>query len=46
VVLVASAADVDTVLIGGVPVVTGGVHRLGDIGTLLRDAIEPIWSGI
>ena len=46
VVLVASAADVDTVLIGGVPVVTGGVHRLGDVGTLLRDAIEPIWSGI
>jgi formiminoglutamate deiminase len=46
VVLVASAADVDTVLVGGVPVVTGGVHRLGDIGALLRDAIEPIWSGI
>jgi formiminoglutamate deiminase len=46
VVLVASATDVDTVLVGGVPVVTGGVHRLGDVGALLRDAIEPIWSGI
>ena len=45
VVLVASAADVDTVLVGGVPVVTGGVHRLGDVGALLRAAIEPIWSG-
>jgi formiminoglutamate deiminase len=44
-VLVAGAADVDTVLVGGVPVVRGGIHRLGDIGALLRAAIEPIWSG-
>jgi cytosine/adenosine deaminase-related metal-dependent hydrolase len=44
VVLVASAADVDTVLVGGVPVVAGGVHRLGDVGALLREAIEPLWS--
>jgi formiminoglutamate deiminase len=44
-VLVAGAADVDTVLVGGAPVVTGGTHRLGDIGALLRDAIEPLWSG-
>jgi formiminoglutamate deiminase len=35
----ATAADVDTVLVGGDPVVTDGVHRLGDVGRLLTDAI-------
>ncbi|GAA1313646.1 formimidoylglutamate deiminase [Pseudonocardia xinjiangensis] len=44
VVLVAGAGDVDTVVVDGVPVVTGGVHRLGDVGALLRKAIEPLWS--
>jgi cytosine/adenosine deaminase-related metal-dependent hydrolase len=44
VVLVATAADIDTVLVDGVPVVRGGVHRLGDVGELLRAAIEPFWS--
>jgi formiminoglutamate deiminase len=44
VVLVATAADVDTVVVDGVRVVTGGVHRLGDVGALLRQAIEPFWS--
>jgi cytosine/adenosine deaminase-related metal-dependent hydrolase len=44
VVLVATAADIDTVLVDGVPVVAGGVHRLGDVGALLRGAIEPFWS--
>jgi formiminoglutamate deiminase len=35
----ATAADVDTVLVDGVPVVRDGVHRLGDVGRLLTDAI-------
>ena len=41
--LAASAADVDTVVVDGRPVVTGGRHRLGDVGELLRTAIEPLW---
>ncbi|HEX2902386.1 MAG TPA: formimidoylglutamate deiminase [Jatrophihabitans sp.] len=40
----ASAADVDTVIVDGVPVVSAGQHRLGDIAALLREAIEPLWS--
>ncbi len=40
----ASAADVDTVLVGGKPVVEGGCHRLGDVGALLADAIAPLWE--
>lgn len=43
-VLAASAGDVDTVLVDGRVVVTGGRHVLGDIGSLLREAIEPLWS--
>jgi len=35
----ATAADVDTVLVDGRPVVEGGAHRLGDIGALLASAI-------
>jgi formiminoglutamate deiminase len=35
----ATAADVDTVLVGGDPVVTGGEHRLGPVGPLLAAAI-------
>ena len=41
--LAAAAADVDTVLVDGTPVVCAGRHRLGDIGTLLSEAIEPLW---
>ena len=41
--LAATAADVDTVVVDGRPVVTGGRHRLGDVGQLLRTAIEPLW---
>jgi formiminoglutamate deiminase len=43
VVLAATAADVDTVLVDGRPVVSGGKHVLGDIGALLADAIEAAW---
>jgi formiminoglutamate deiminase len=35
----AGAADVDTVLVDGRPVVEGGAHRLGDVGALLTSAI-------
>jgi formiminoglutamate deiminase len=35
----ATAADVDTVLVGGDPVVRDGVHRLDDVGRLLTTAI-------
>jgi formiminoglutamate deiminase len=42
--LAATAADVDTVLVDGNVVVEGGHHRLGDVGTLLRDAIVPLWQ--
>ena len=43
VVLAATAADVDTVLVQGRVVVEGGRHRLGDVGALLRETIEPLW---
>ena len=43
-ILAASAADVDTVLVDGRPVVEGGRHVLGDVGRLLTDAIDPLWS--
>jgi formiminoglutamate deiminase len=35
----ATAADVDTVIMGGTPVVEAGRHRLGDIGAMLAEAI-------
>jgi cytosine/adenosine deaminase-related metal-dependent hydrolase len=38
----ATAADVDTVLVDGVPVVQNGGHRLGDVGALLASAIEAL----
>lgn len=44
VLLAATAADVDTVIVDGAIVVSGGEHRLGDVGTLLRAAIEPLWA--
>jgi cytosine/adenosine deaminase-related metal-dependent hydrolase len=40
----ASAADVDTVVVDGRTVVSGGQHVLGDVGELLRNAIEPLWT--
>ena len=42
--LAASAADIDTVLVDGRVVVSGGHHRLGDVGELLSDAIGALWS--
>jgi cytosine/adenosine deaminase-related metal-dependent hydrolase len=42
VLLAATAADVDTVLVGGGVVVRDGRHRLGDIGALLTAAIAPL----
>ena len=42
--LSATAADVDTVIVDGRTVVAGGQHLLGDVGTLLRRAIEPFWE--
>ncbi len=43
VLLAATAADVDTVVTDGVTVVSEGRHRLGDVGRLLVDAVEPLW---
>jgi len=40
----ATAADVDTVIVDGRPVVTGGRHLLGDVGALLQKAIDPLWE--
>jgi cytosine/adenosine deaminase-related metal-dependent hydrolase len=42
--MAATAADVQTVLVDGRVVVSGGQHVLGDVGTLLREAIEPLWE--
>ena len=38
------AADVDTVVVDGDVVVSGGRHVLGDVGALLHAAIEPLWE--
>ena len=38
----ASAADVTTVVVGGETVVSGGAHRLGDVGGLLARAIAAV----
>jgi hypothetical protein len=40
----ATAADVDTVVVDGRTVVTGGQHLLGDVGSLLQKAIDPLWE--
>ena len=40
----ATAADVDAVIVDGRAVVTGGRHLLGDIGSLLQKAIDPLWE--
>ncbi len=42
--LSAAAPDVHTVVVDGKPVVTDGVHRLGDVGSLLTAAIAPLWE--
>jgi formiminoglutamate deiminase len=44
VVLAASASDVDTVIVGGEVVVSGGTHRMGDIGAALAGAIGQVWA--
>ncbi|SER26673.1 formiminoglutamate deiminase [Lentzea xinjiangensis] len=45
VLLSATAADVDTVVVAGRVVASGGVHEtLGDVGRLLADAIEELWA--
>jgi formiminoglutamate deiminase len=40
----ATAADVRHVVVGGRTVVDEGRHVLGDVGSLLREAIEPLWA--
>ncbi|MDQ6849882.1 MAG: formimidoylglutamate deiminase [Actinomycetota bacterium] len=44
VLLAATAADVDTVIVDGRTIVSGGRHRLGDVGASLRASIEPLWT--
>ncbi len=44
IILTATAHDVDTVIVDGRTVVSGGQHRLGHVGTLLQMAIEPLWE--
>lgn len=40
----ASAADVHAVVVDGAQVVTDGQHRLGDVGRLLAESIQPLWA--
>jgi formiminoglutamate deiminase len=42
--LAASAVDVDTVIVCGRTLISGGAHFLGDVGRLLAEAIDPLWS--
>ncbi len=42
--LTATAADVDTVVVDGRTVVSDGAHVLGDVGRLLAAAIDPLWE--
>jgi len=44
IILSATGADVDTVIVDGETVVADGRHRLGHVGTLLHRAIEPLWT--
>lgn len=44
VVMVAGAEDVDTVVVEGRTVVSGGCHTLGDVGRQLARAISSIWA--
>jgi formiminoglutamate deiminase len=44
-VFAATAADVDTVVVGGVPVVSAGRHfRVGDVGAALSTAVQEAWA--
>ena len=45
IVLAATGADVDTVVVDGRTVVEGGRHVLGDVGKLLEAAVAPLWEG-
>jgi formiminoglutamate deiminase len=42
--LSASAADVDTVIVDGRTVVAAGQHVLGNVGALLQKAVQPLWE--
>jgi formiminoglutamate deiminase len=42
--LSATGADVDTVIVDGRTVVVGGHHLLGEVATLLQKAIQPLWE--
>jgi formiminoglutamate deiminase len=42
--LSATGADVDTVIVDGKTVVTDGHHLLGNVGALLQKAIQPLWE--
>jgi cytosine/adenosine deaminase-related metal-dependent hydrolase len=42
--MAATAADVDTVIAGGRPIVTSGQHQLGDVAGLLASSIAPLWT--
>ena len=44
VVVAAGTPDVRTVVVDGRVVVEDGRHRLGDVGALLTEAINPLWS--
>jgi formiminoglutamate deiminase len=44
VLLAATAADVDSVVVDGRVIVSGGRHELGDVGALLQAAIAPLWE--
>ena len=44
IILTATSADIDTVVVDGRTVVSGGQHLLGDVGALLQKAIEPLWG--
>jgi formiminoglutamate deiminase len=44
VVYAATTADIDTVVVDGRTVVSGGQHVLGDVGALLNEAIGAAWQ--
>lgn len=44
VVMAATAADVETVIIGGREIVTDGHHLLGDVAHLLDEAVNSLWD--
>jgi formiminoglutamate deiminase len=44
IILTATGADIDAVVVDGRTVVSGGQHLLGNVGALLQKAIEPLWE--